>query len=184
MGATQAIRLCDSHAPLNSPFSAQGQESCQFGVVLVKTKQCACLVSQKLDVSVSCLRSLPDELSSLENLQELQIGLHWLSEPHISILRHLTALTYINMGADVTEQQWNSEAPVFSVPSSLLPILHPGLVVLDLRPYRYVFHDFCIGKHCDIQRIDWYEWDSLSLVHLKHAGTVLASRQPVPTLLY
>jgi hypothetical protein len=39
LGGHTGHKTCDSHAPLNSPFSAQGQESCQFGVVLGKTKQ-------------------------------------------------------------------------------------------------------------------------------------------------
>jgi hypothetical protein len=39
LGATQAIRLCNSHAPLNLPSSTQGQEPCQSSAVLVRTKQ-------------------------------------------------------------------------------------------------------------------------------------------------
>jgi hypothetical protein len=33
------MRLCNSHAPLDSPFSTQGQEPCQSSVALVKTRQ-------------------------------------------------------------------------------------------------------------------------------------------------
>jgi hypothetical protein len=116
-----------------------------------------------LDIRRNHLRSLPDEISSLVSLKELKFGSNHISEPPISILRHLTALTIIDMDC----QYPTPGEAVFSVPSSLLPILHLGLVQLHLRPGTA-----------------WFRWDSGSLVHLEHAARVLAERGPVPRLLF
>jgi Leucine-rich repeat (LRR) protein len=127
---------------------------------------CACL--QKLDISGCYLQSLPDELSSLQNLKELDLCGNHLVEPHVSVLRRLTALVKINLS--------NQDASAtFRVPSSLLPILHPGLIYLDMRQQPF---DYSTGQP---RRIPW---DELSLSHLRCALAEVADRRPVRRLLF
>ncbi len=116
--------------------------------------------------SLVTLKELP--LSSLVTLKELRVERNWLSKPPISILRHLTALATIDMGPRFSSDMSTAG---FSVPSSLLPILHPGLTFLDLRPSTGVGS----GR---------FEWDDLSLRHIGHAARVLTERGPLPRLLF
>jgi hypothetical protein len=53
--------------------------------------------------------------------------------------------------------------PAFEIPTPLLPIVHPGLVKLDLRQRK--------------------PWDSVSLFHLGDALAAVADRSPPLTLL-
>jgi Leucine-rich repeat (LRR) protein len=88
-------------------------------------------LSQKLDLSRNKLSSLPVELSSLVNLSELLLTGNQLPEPPVAILRHLTALKTIELHHN---RSWaGTEDEFLRTPSSLLPILHPGLVKLDLQ---------------------------------------------------
>ncbi len=82
---------------------------------------------QKLDLSRNGLRSLPDELSSLQNLKELLLTENLLPTVPFSILSALIALHTIDLSL-----QGEANA-MFSILSPLLPLLHPGLVKLDLR---------------------------------------------------
>jgi hypothetical protein len=109
------------------------------------------------------MTSLPEELSSLRNLKELVAFSNDFRVLPISVLTRLTALTFIDLGIQFGE----CRAPVkilLQIPSSLLPILHPGLVKLDLQ-----------------QRL---QWDSISLVHLGRALAAAAARDPPLTILF
>jgi hypothetical protein len=123
---------------------------------------------QKLDVSQNSLRSLPDKLTSLTNLKELCLRQNSFSEPPVSILRHLTALVTIDLRF---YRRWGNEGSQdFRIPSSLLPILHPGLLTLDVRQFA--------------REPGPFTWDSMSLVHLGRAMAELAKRRPVPAVLF
>ncbi len=123
-----------------------------------------------LDVSINDLRRLPDDMSSLTNLKELQILLNNLPEPPVSVLRHMTALETIDLRDNCGSTSEGD--PKFRVPSTLLPILHPGLVSLHL------------GQHVHRGQSIPFKWDPMSLVHLGCALAELAKRQPVPMLCY
>ncbi len=128
----------------------------------------ALLLFQMLDVGRNKLRSLPDEMSSLTNLKELQMSDNKLPEPPVSVLRHMTALHTIGLhdnGGGTGEG-----GPRFRIPSPLLPILHPGLVLLALGQRH--------GKSGP------FKWDPMSLVHLGAAMAELAKRRPVPKLCF
>jgi hypothetical protein len=120
-----------------------------------------------LSVSKNRLRSLPDEMSCLVNLREL--GMRWnrFTQPPISVLRHLTALTSLEMSPFISD---DVEGPRFRIPAPLLPILHPGLVSLELQPFS--------------RRSNPFRYDPLSLFHLGHAMAELAKRRPLPTLSF
>jgi Leucine-rich repeat (LRR) protein len=122
---------------------------------------------QKLDLSFNLLRSLPDELSSFRTLEELALRHNEFPEAPVFALRGMTAITkidlsYQSLGGD-------EDAPAFQVPSPLLPILHPGLVELNLEQAR--------------RSLDASGWDPISLVHLGRAMVEVSDRMPVLTLL-
>jgi hypothetical protein len=101
----------------------------------------------------------------LENLRELVLKQNMFREPPISVLSRVTALKCV----DLSYQAPGQDAPaVFKVPSSLLPILHPGLVKLDL--YQGFYHP--------------EKWDALSLLHLRRAIKEVSSRRPRPELWF
>jgi Leucine-rich repeat (LRR) protein len=128
-------------------------------------------VSQALDISFNNLHSLPDEMSGLQNLKELNLSWNNLPAPPV-VLGRLTALTKI----DMANQRWSlDQSDTFKVPSPLLPILHPGLVHLDLQQQAY---DYAIRG----PRLR--PWDELSLSHLEQALAEVVDRRPVPTLLF
>ncbi len=111
------------------------------------------------------MTSIPHELSSLGNLKELLLNENRLPEPPLSVLRAMTSLKTIDLS-----YQGRGEDPVFTIPSPLLPILHPGLVELDLRQ-----------SHKSGAPI---EWDTVSLFHLGRAMVEVADRTPIPALLF
>ncbi len=140
-------------------------QSCRASLGLTRAPDYFCF--QKLDVSRNKLRSLPTELSSLRNLKELLLTRNDFPEPPVSVLRGMTAITKI----DLTYQcRWlDVDVPGFKVPSPLLPILHPGLVKLDLRQSPGSW--------------DPFEWDPISVFHLGRALVEVSDRRPIPTLL-
>jgi hypothetical protein len=87
----------------------------------------------------------------------------------------MTTLNDINLCGQSRYSQDDSAA--FRVRSSLLPILHPGLVELDLRQQRYVPH----GNQLALRP---RPWDVVSLCHLGRALADVAKRKPVPALLF
>ncbi len=120
-------------------------------------------VPQKLDVSSNQLICLPGELSKLRNLRELLANNNELSQCPVSILSSLTALTTVDVSHQHGPRTFDASL-VFDVPS-LLPMLHPGLVKLDLR------------QHLE-------EWTPDSLHHLACAEAAVGAMRPPPTLLY
>jgi hypothetical protein len=141
------------------------------------------MVSQKLDVSWNGLPSLPHELSRLGNLKELVAHNNCLPTVPVSVLMGMTALTDV----DLHHNCWRGsvEEPMFKIPSPLLPILHPGLLKLDLRAYAYK-EDFTVAPTGQVtvhHRVP-FEWDSVSLFHLARATVEVADRRPRPTLLF
>ncbi len=129
-------------------------------------------VPQKLDISSNFLHSLLDEMSGLQKLKKLRLKVNNFAAPPVSVLSRLTALTKIDMGI----QMWAQDpSATFRIPSSLLPILHPGLVHMDLRQQNY---EYSTGH---ARRIPW---DDLSLSHLGRVRAHVADRRPVPTLLF
>jgi hypothetical protein len=110
------------------------------------------------------LCSLPEGLSTLVKLKKLQLRGTAFREPPISVLSHLTALNTIDLSLDYAHND-TTAGIAFSIPSPLLPILHPGLVKLDLR-------------HKGLK------WDPISQCHLGRALADMADRKPVPTLLF
>ncbi len=125
-------------------------------------------VSQKLDAACNKIRSLPDELSSLVNLRELLMYSNQLSEPPVTILSHLTALEIIDLHGNFRQE--GTEVEVLRIPSPLLPILHPGLVKLDLRQWR----PRCVPVIPD----------DISMYHLLCVHAEVARRTPVPQVAF
>jgi Leucine-rich repeat (LRR) protein len=126
-----------------------------------------------LEISGNRLRSLPDELSCLQNLKELQLSDNLLPGPPVSVFSKMTALSNINMSG---QSRWtDDENLTFKISSSLLPMFDSGLLTLDVRQERYVRS---IGESCP------RPWDGLSLFHLGRALADLADRKPVATLLF
>ncbi len=111
------------------------------------------------------MSSLPAELSSLGNLKELLLNGNDFTTAPLSVLSGLTALTAIDLSQQhAPTYYWDGgQVHTFEVTSPLLPILHPGLVKLDLRQRR--------------------PWDSGSLFHLGRALDAVADRNPPLTLL-
>jgi Leucine-rich repeat (LRR) protein len=130
---------------------------------------------QKLDISQNGLVSLPDELSSMGNLKELHTGDNCLSRVPVSALRGMTALTSINLSFNGCRE--GNAKGVFQITSPLLPILHPGLVLLDLRQSRYE------GTHQEVTR-ERYVWNPVSLFHLGRALIAVADRRPRPIVRF
>jgi hypothetical protein len=122
---------------------------------------------QRLDVSGKTMKSLPDELSGLKGLKELLLNGNAFTTVLVSVLSGLTALMTIDLSQQHARQPmflWEcGPYQPFEVTCPLLPMLHPGLVKLDLR-----------------QRMPW---DSVSMFHLGDAMAALADRNPHLTLL-
>jgi Leucine-rich repeat (LRR) protein len=115
---------------------------------------------QKLDVSSNLLRILPEQLSSLKNLNALVLDFNYFSVVPLSILSGLTALEIIRLRF----QQRGRDNQVFRIQSSLSPVLHPGLIELGLDQSA--------------------EWDPTSRFHLGCALVDVADRTPVPNLTF
>jgi Leucine-rich repeat (LRR) protein len=126
-----------------------------------------CIVFQKLDVSGNRMTSISSDLSVLKNLKELNLNDNHMSEIPVDVLKCLTAPTFIDLSIQFGPVHKplapGEELPVLKIPSSLLPILHPGLLKLDLQ-----------------QRLSW---DPLSQAHLGCALAAVADRVPPLTLL-
>lgn len=118
------------------------------------------IVCQMLNVAHANLRDFPEQLSSLQNLRYLEATCNKFPTVPVSILSSLTALTKISLSIQHPEGHGT-----FKVSSSLLPMLHLGLVELNL-----------------IQRN--VQWDPLSLFHLGCAVAEVAERTPVPRLRF
>ncbi len=114
------------------------------------------------------LGSLPDELTRLKNLRELLMVGNNFTEPPLSVLSRMTGLNTINLARNCC--LWRVGDAVFKVPVPLTPILHPGLILLDL------LHDSGFG--------DPFIWDPISLLHIKSARLELSERNPPSTLLF
>ncbi len=106
---------------------------------------------------------LPDELSGLANLKELLANNNQFEECPVSILSSLTALNTVDLSHQHSLRTF-TEMRIFEVPS-LLPMLHPGLVKLDLRQHLV-------------------EWTPESLHHLENAAAASAAMKPPATLTY
>jgi hypothetical protein len=119
-------------------------------------------VVQMLDVCHNRLASLPDELSSLRDLEELLLRGNHFPEVPVSVLNGMTALKTIDLA-------WQSggegKGCSLKVPS-LLPILRPGLIMLDL------------------QQGSFHPWDQISMFHLGRAMAEVADMKPTPVLLF
>jgi hypothetical protein len=140
--------------------------------------------SQKLDVAHNMLVSIPDELSRLGNLKELNASHNLLPTVLVSALRGMTALTSIDLSLNCSRA--SAGHPMFKITSSLLTILHPGLRKLDLRQYRYRETPWPGPGTAAVAQDDWipFKWDSASLFHLGTALSALANRSPVPILQF
>ncbi len=119
---------------------------------------------QKLDVSHNLLCSLPRELCSLEKLRTLDLSDNAFTAVPVSVLSELTALRVIAMNNQCDNTYSRNPSDRLMVSESLLPILHPGLVRLELQQEK--------------------ELDPVSLGHVGSAMLDLGNRQPVPTLLF
>jgi hypothetical protein len=141
---------------------------------LIGADDTACDVFQKLNVGGNALISLPQDLDKLGKLRELNANNNQLLTVPVSVLKGMPALTTIHL-------RWNSSLSwgavdrplMFHIRAPLAPILHPGLVHLDLRQYR--------DGGCDFQEVNW---DPVSLFHLGQAMIEVADRKPLPTLLF
>jgi hypothetical protein len=122
------------------------------------------LVCQKLELTGNSLASLPAELSRLTYLKELLLNINEFTTVPVSVLSGLTGLKTIDLSQQVAPQyHYPPVDSVFLIPTPLLPMLHPGLVKLDLRQRK--------------------PWDSVSLFHLGDALAAVADRSPPLTLL-
>jgi hypothetical protein len=116
-------------------------------------------VFQDLNLCSNFLRNLPDELSALGHLEKLDVSCNKLEEVPTAVLSGMTALSHLSL-----RNEGDEDRP-FKVSSSLLPILHPGLRMLDL-----------------VQSAE--PWDKASLPHLREARAELARRTPTPTFTF
>ncbi len=82
---------------------------------------------QKLDVADNKLCSLREDLSRLRNLRDLVANCNSFPTVPVSVFSRMTALTSISLC-----EQHPEGSETFQVSSSLLPMLHAGLVKLDL----------------------------------------------------
>ncbi len=135
----------------------------------------AVFLAQKLEIFSNRLRSLPDELSGLQNLKELNLSRNLFREPPISALSGVTALIKINLSSQSSSTHAWDETAMFRVPSSLLPILHPGLVRLDMWQEKL---------SSSLQQPRRKPWDRVSAAHLQQAQAAVGHRRPIPTLLF
>ncbi len=119
---------------------------------------------QGLDLQINSLTSLPDHLSNLGKLKNLLLTRNKFQEVPVSALRGLTALRKVKLGEQVPPGAAPIPGWICKVTSSLLPIIHPGLVKLDLRQDE--------------------AWDSVSLFHLGGAMAAVANRTPHLELLF
>jgi hypothetical protein len=127
----------------------------EFDILLVS------FAVQRLYAVDNRLRSLPDELSSLGNLEELFLTANCFCTVPISILAGMTALKVIRLDWQLKSE---GRSNTFRVPSSLLPILHPNIVHVALNQPA--------------------PWDPVSLFHLGRAALEVEERKPVPRLTY
>ncbi len=132
-----------------------------------------CLVSQKLDLSRNKMGDIPFELSGLKNLKELHLNDNLISEILVDVLKYLTALTFIDLSMQFgPDDRWpilrgpGGQMLSMKIPSSLLPILHPGLLKLDLQQ-----------RQCLV-------WDAASQAHLDCALAAVTDRDPPLSLLF
>jgi hypothetical protein len=107
-------------------------------------------------------------MTTLNNLKELWLEDNGLLQPPISVLMHLTALKFIRLCHQRPKR--GQDDLIFTIATSLLPILHPGLEGLDLRHDRFTNRPF--------------NWDKTSLSHLQHAMAEAATMTPIPTLKF
>jgi hypothetical protein len=128
-----------------------------------------------LDISQNRLVGLPDELSRLGNLKELHANENFLPTVPISALRGMTALTTIYLNFNCWCED-GAKQP-FKITSPLMPILHPGLVLLDIRQPI----DTAPQEEVAEER---FKWDPVSLFHLARAVIAVADRRPRPVVLF
>jgi Leucine-rich repeat (LRR) protein len=132
----------------------------------------AVIVCQKLILAHNSLQSLPDELSSMQKLAELNLRGNNITETPVSVLEHLTALKIIDLrnkhGVGSEEPGVFTMSSLLPILSSLLPILHPQLELLDLRQNYSRDIDF--------------NWDQISLYHQERALAETAKMAPIPML--
>jgi hypothetical protein len=114
---------------------------------------------EKLDVRSNYLRSLSDKLSALGHLQKLDVGSNYLEDVPMAVLSGMTALSHLSLCSE------GDVGRPFKVSSSLLPILHPGLRMLDMMQFAV-------------------PWDKASFPHLREARAELAWRMPTPTFKF
>ncbi len=146
-----------------------------------------------LNFGYNRLVGIPDELSSMTNLKQLEANNRLPTVP-VSALRGITALTCIRLESQncswpsVHVEEPHVEGPMFKITSSLLPILHPRLVKLDLRQPRYRRPSFLLPPAGEVNAAepDWvlFKWDAVSMFHLGRALIAVGDRKPPPTLLY
>jgi hypothetical protein len=163
-GPCGPVRVC-ACVPCVSLSVRLGCSAEERGGLLLPQEPDMCLVAlfpQTLDVCGNRLSSLPEELTSLGKLRVLVASNNNLPTAPCSILSKLSALVSIRLRYQLSDRVEGS--PAFTVSSSLLPILHPGLVVLDLVQHS--------------------PWDALSLCHLGRAMVEVANRRPIPSVQY
>jgi hypothetical protein len=82
------------------------------------------------------MTSLPSGLSGLKNLKELHMNENHMSEIPVDVLKFLMAPSFIDLSIQFGPLDeplgQGEELPVMKIPSSLLPILHLGLLKLNL----------------------------------------------------
>lgn len=119
---------------------------------------------QKLDLSTNLLTQIPRHCACLVGLRMLILQNNFLTEVPVSVLAGMTAIQMIDFTCQSRDPQLGEGG--FSVPESLLPVLHPGLWSLDLRQTAP------------------FVWDAVSLFHLGRALAEVCSREPVPMLTF
>ncbi len=91
----------------------------------------------------------------------------------VSALSGMTALNTVDLSFQFTRES-GATTWTLQITSPLLPILHPGLITLDLRQTS---EETARMPH-------QHSWDSVSLFHLGRAMLEVAEKRPVPTLLF
>jgi hypothetical protein len=86
----------------------------------------------------------------------------------------MTALTTIDLHLNC--DCGGIDEQLFKITSPLLPILHPGLLLLDLRQSRHN------ETHQEVSAP--FKWDPVSLFHLGQAVITVADRRPHPTVIF
>lgn len=116
------------------------------------------MASQALLAGENRLQYLPSELSSLGNLEPLDLGHNYLPAVPVSVLSGLTGLRELRLSL----QNHAEGNPTFRILSPLLPIFHPGLKFISLKQ--------------DVP------WDLMSMFHIGCAVAHVADWRPMPTL--